>query len=350
MRVYPYIAFHISNSFYADKLIDNNEIKEIDENELESISNEIVIEHISSNKFTIRIMKDGMILLTINKLERNMEKYTAPFNDSHKNYTVHDHIKVWNDYILYINAFTIILESVLTIFKGKSFLEIREYTKEDVMRAYYLDVTPTNHKFQGCQGAIPFSKGMKRYEDFRTKKEAHYFLSNNSRVIPKNILLEAIENFDSIIDDENLIKILSTLIRSITQYKEGNHETSILFSWFIIESIINDLWEKHLSDINIDFNDGKKRINRNRKKHLSNLNISVIINFLELFEIIPFDLYLKIDNIRDCRNNIVHIEHSYTPSDEESFLSLNCVYDLIKINFNLDIKVKLNLMISPITI
>ena len=78
--------------------------------------------------------------------------------------------------------------------------------------------------------------------------------------------------------------------------------------------------------------------------------ISNIINLLELLKIIPFELFSKIDKIRECRNKIVHIDKAYKPTPGESSLSLDCTYDLIKINFNLDIKIHLNVMISPITI
>ena len=278
MRIYPYIAFYISDSFYVDKLIDYDELIKMNDKELLEIVDEIIINFKSTDKFNIRITRDGMILLNINELETKM----ISWNDRIKmpNYTIHNDIKVWNDYIEYLNAFIIILDSHITLSNGHSFLEINEITKQDVMRAYYMDVSKNNHKFQGCQGAFPFSNGMDKYTNFRTpKKEVFVNMTKQNRVISKNILLETIKIFDQCINNEVLIKILSSLSRSITQYKEGNHETSILFSWFIIESIISNLWDNHLDNINQIFDNGKKRINKDRKKSLINLNIRATCKF-----------------------------------------------------------------------
>ena len=174
--------------------------------------------------------------------------------------------------------------------------------------------------------------------------------SKNNRFINEKVLKLTVENFEYCCKDYNLIKILSTLLRSVSEYKEGNNETSILFSWFIIESITIRIWEKHINSINTSFENGSKRINRSRKNHLESLNISVIINLLELMNLIPYELYIEIDKIRLCRNKIVHIDQDYTATNSDAKESVLCTKNLIKINYNLDIFPNLNLIISPITI
>lgn len=114
-------------------------------------------------------------------------------------------------------------------------------TKKDIMRAYfgYFD---SLEKFQGCQSASHNQEPIQVYKKNRLPNSNYHLIkSKNNRFINEKVLHHTVKNFEYCCRDYNLIKILSTLLRSISEYKEGNYQTSILFSWFIIESIIIQL-------------------------------------------------------------------------------------------------------------
>lgn len=344
MKILGFVSFYTSIPFWANNFISTEELENMKEEELKNKLQEVVLSK-ESDIFSIKIAQDGMIILRVNRIENKMVPFSERLNNS--DYTIFNDIKVWNDYIEYLNAFYLLLDSSLIKFEKETFLEIKALTKENVMRAYfgYIDSVEI---FQGCQSA---SNNYKVYTKNRTPDiNYHMIKSKNNKFISNKVLVNTIEDFEYCCKDHNLIKILSTITRSITEYKEGNNETSILFSWFIIESIIVNIWEEHINSLNISYEDGSKRINRNRKKQLEGLNISIIISLLELLNLIPHDIYVEIDEIRLSRNKIVHIEQDYIASNNDSSKSIICTKNLIKFKYNLDIFPNLSLMISPITI
>lgn len=347
MKILGFISFYSSVPFWANNFISSEELEKIEDEELKNKLEEIVFSK-DNDDFSIKIAQDGMIILRVYKLENKMIPWSDRLNNP--NYTISNDIKNWNDYIEYLNTFYLLLDSSLYEIEKETFLETNELTKKDVMRAYfaYFD---SLEKFQGCQSASHNQESIEIYKKNRLPDSNYHLIkSKNNRFINKKVLEHTVQNFEYACKDYNLIKILSTLLRSISEYKEGNNQTSILFSWFIIESIIIQIWEKHINSLNNSFDNGSKRINKARKKHLESLSISVIINLLELMNLIPYELYIEIDKIRLCRNKIVHIDQDYVSTNNDAKESILCTKDLIKLNYNLEIFPNLNLIISPITI
>ena len=347
MKILGFVSFYTSIPFWANNFISSEELEKIEDEQLETKLEEVVFSK-ENNNFSIKIAQDGMIILRVYELENNMTPWSDRLNNP--DYTISDDIKNWNDYIEYLNTFYLLLDSSLLELEKETFLEINQLTKKDVMRAYfaYFD---SQEKFQGCQSASHNQEPIEVYKKNRSSDSNYHLIkSKNNRFITKKVLEHAVENFEYACKDHNLMKILSTLLRSISEYKEGNNETSILFSWFIIESITIRIWEEHINSLNNSFDNGSKRINRARKSHLESLSISVIINLLELMNLIPYKLYIEIDKIRLCRNKIVHIDQDYISTSNDAKESILCTKNLIKLNYNLDIFPNLNLIISPITI
>ncbi len=347
MKILGFVSFYTSVPFWANNFISNEELENFEDEQLKNKLEEVVFNK-ENDEFSIKIAQDGMIILRVYNLENNMTPWNARLNNP--DYTISNDIKNWNDYIEYLNTFYLLLDSSLFELEKETFLEINQLTKKDVMRAYfaYFD---SLEKFQGCQSASHNQEPIEVYKKNRLPNSNYHFIkSKMNRFINEKVLHHAVNNFEYCCKDYNLIKILSTLLRSISEYKEGNNETSILFSWFIIESVTIRIWEKHINSINTSFNNGSKRINKSRKNHLENLNISVIINLLELMNLIPYELYIEIDKIRFCRNKIVHIDQDYISTSNDAKESILCTKNLIKLNYNLNIFPNLNLIISPITI
>ncbi len=156
---------------------------------------------------------------------------------------------------------------------------------------------------------VPFNNNL------RTRFELH-----------KEIFDKLIEDFDKVFNDYRIISLTSKITKSVSEYKIGNYDTSLVFAWFIIESFLLDKWEDWLKTKNKIYSSRAKRINKERYNKLKDYPISVISNILELEGGIPLDLFKKIDEIRSKRNKIVHQDQEFRCIDE------NCrdAFDVIK--------------------
>lgn len=149
MKILGFVSFYTSIPFWANNFISSEELEKIEEEQLKNKLEEIVFSK-DNDDFSIKIAQDGMIILRVYKLENNILPWSHRLNNP--NYTISSDIKNWNDYIEYLNAFYLILDSSLFELEKQTFLEINQLTKKDVMRAYfaYFD---SLEKFQGCQSA-----------------------------------------------------------------------------------------------------------------------------------------------------------------------------------------------------
>lgn len=118
-------------------------------------------------------------------------------------------------------------------------------------------------------------------------------------------------------NDQRSIKMLAETTKSLSEYKLGNFSTSLVLSWFVIESYISNYWSEFLDSKSEDsfFYDENgrridyKRMSRERKDKLvdgKDYTVSVILNILELSNALDFNTFRKINSIRECRNAIIH--------------------------------------------
>jgi len=160
--------------------------------------------------------------------------------------------------------------------------------------------------------------------------------SNDSRIFSRRILpIEVFDllkdNFAAAIRHPFLIQSLASVARSLSQYKVGNYSTSLLLSWFVIEAVINQEWDRFIDSSNRDLENGVKRINAERRKHLSSgpdYPISVVSNLLELADVLPSSDFMRIDQVRRYRNNIVHSKAGFVCVSEHCKMAIQLALDL----------------------
>lgn len=126
--------------------------------------------------------------------------------------------------------------------------------------------------------------------------------------IPKEVFAHVAESFALIVNEKQLLPLIAGIAKSICEYKVANYPISLTLAWFVIESMVQKKWSAFLEEKNETYPDGKKRINKNRRDLLNgrDYTISTITNILELTNFIPFDIFIKLDQVRRYRNNVVH--------------------------------------------
>lgn len=130
---------------------------------------------------------------------------------------------------------------------------------------------------------------------------------------------------------------MASFAKSLSEYKVGNYETSIVLSWFVAEGGINLIWGKHIMELNADLPGGEKRINRGRRDFLTgrDFTVSIISNLLELWGLLPNEIFRDIDAVRGFRNKIVH-GHSFQLGAEECQLALQIAQWMIAKEWDID--------------
>jgi hypothetical protein len=305
-----YFSFYPSVPFWA---VSSPNINDISDNSVfyqkmaeTAFSNE-------NNKFTIKICRDGKIMLHLTELEKT--------NNSESPSLEHI-IKNKRTYLEYLNAFYLILDSETIKIDRRSHFNLHEITIKDIISFSSFPgggfIETPNHESISSY----FNNGRHLSSYSRDTP-----LSFDQRILTRiPISRAAIESacavFKKASESDKLVQKLASFTKSISEYKIGNYETSLVLSWFIIESLLNEKWKGHFSSF--------PRINAERSKFLSgnSFNIAVTSNLLELWGEISFDSLNNITKLRQLRNKIVH-GNTITPSADEAQLAMNVALDLI---------------------
>lgn len=143
-------------------------------------------------------------------------------------------------------------------------------------------------------------------------------LSSNHRLdrgdVPREVLEQVGRNLRKCGSDQQKLKVLAQINRSIAQYSIFNYSSALVLAWFLIERFLVARWQTYFRSKN---RKGKlPRVSRDREKILlgRDYTISVVSNILELADILDSDLFSKINLVRKMRNNIVHENQEATQS------------------------------------
>jgi hypothetical protein len=276
----------------------------------------------STDKYTLKVCRDGRILLRIEALEQDLN-----LNDSGLENTV----KIWGEYLDFLNAFYLLLDSSTIEIAHMSYFSLHEITNRDAFRDHYKE-----GKSGGENVAAESVASVFQMERFLSGYIPGIPIEHQPRItmrqiIPLDVIEHASNSFKKVVYTPGLEKTLASFAKSLSEYKVGNYETSIVLSWFIIEAEISQLWLNHLESLNRDLPDGRKRINRDRRKYLTGRDfpISLVSNLLELWDVLPQPLFQDIDDVRRFRNDIVHGE-DFEPSASETQLALKTSQTMIE--------------------
>tara|TARA_R110002073_G_scaffold48317_2_gene130065 strand:+ start:184 stop:1095 length:912 start_codon:yes stop_codon:yes gene_type:complete len=271
---------------------------------------------------TIRVCRDGRVMIRIESLEA--------VDDQVESIPIEETVKRWGDYLDYLNSYYLLLDSSTIEISNLGYFSLHEITNRDAFRVRYENGKSVGENIAAESIASVFQMG--RYSSsYRQDVPIEYDSKIIMRqVISIDVIRHASAKFAEVVATPGLQKMLSSFAKSLSEYKVGNYETSIVLAWFITEEALSKLWQNHIEELNETFDGGRSRINRDRKDFLTgrDFTISAISNLLELWGIIPFEQFQEIDKVRGYRNKIVH-SLGFVPGANESQLALNTAKSMI---------------------
>lgn len=276
----------------------------------------------TTDQSTINICRDGRILIRVETLESSISA-----EDPQK---IDEIVEKWGEYLDYLNAFYLLLDSATLEKTHLSYFNLHEITNRDAFRVRFEDGVFRGESIAAESIASTFQMGR-----FQSTYRPGVPIEMDPRIVMRQLvsneaLSHACDSFAVVLSKPGLQKTLATYAKSLSEYKIGNYETSIVLSWFITEASISQLWETHIDGLNHDLGEKRKRINSERLKYLTgrDFSASAMSNLLELWDALPNDLFTDIDKVRGFRNRIVH-QHDFTPDSKHSQLSLNTARAMI---------------------
>ncbi|MFH1910992.1 MAG: hypothetical protein ABIK91_03035 [Pseudomonadota bacterium] len=319
MPISRFTAFYPSRPFWAGSKVN------FDDQSYEGWFHDQMAEEVynrQTDAFTIKVCRDGRIMLRIEALEHSVDGQAhAPIEDT---------VKKWGEYLDYLNAFYLLLDSSTIKLAKLAYFNLHEITNRDAFRVTYENGKSIGENIVIESIASVFQMG--RYSSsYRTGVPIQYDPQIMMRqVISADVIAHAVESFAQVVASPGLEKPLASFAKSLSEYKVGNYETSVVLSWFITEAAISHLWKIHVDSLNRDFQDGRKRINRDRRDYLTGRDfpISLVSNLLELWDALPHPLFQDIDVVRGFRNKIVH-GRDFAPGANEAQLAMKTAQEMI---------------------
>lgn len=315
-----FVGFYTSRPFWAGHAPNLQDIESVKDRFLELMSDEVFV--YESSGYILKICKDGMVLFQIKEMAQPLDELARPNTPSDIKCT----IKRWGTYLDYLNCIYLLLDSSCITELRCAYFEISEITNRDAF-------TPTfkNGKFKG--GPLSFESFAYHFQmgrhlsSYRSDMPLRFDPRIGSRKeIPKIVFDTLHSDFSKAYKDYSQVRNLAMITKSLGEYKVANYSTSLILSWFVIEFGLSSYWKKLLDSKNTPYENENKRISSKRMESFTGRDypISVTLNLLELFDVIDYPTFCKIDKVRKVRNDIVHNKASCEPE------SCQISFDIIK--------------------
>jgi hypothetical protein len=255
MPINQFSAFYPSKPIWVGSRVDVTDKTQSDWFR-DQMSEEVFSEE--SESYVIKACRDGLIMLRVLELEKHMEDMK-----------VDEAIQTWNRYLRYLNTLYLLLESSIIENERANYLSLQEINRNEVIRLNSENGKSTCENFLNTGHAFSVSmlRSLDAYKIGRGWIHRHPMLSGR-KIVSIPVLQKACDSFSKAFS-LNIEDVLSSFLKSLSEYKSGNYGTSIILSWFLIEKGINEIWRDHLETLNVTLPNGKKRINADRKKNLT---------------------------------------------------------------------------------
>jgi hypothetical protein len=275
-----------------------------------------------TDAYTIKVCRDGRIMLRVEALEDGQG------SDDHMQ--IEETVRRWGEYLDFLNAFYLLLDSATIEIAKISYFNLHEITNRDAFRVRYEGgkCVGENIAFESIASVFQMGRYLWSYRwGVPIESDPQIMMR---QIISIDVIKYAANAFAKVVASPGLDKTLASFAKSLSEYKVGNYETSVILSWFITEAAISNLWKTHIDGLNTDLTTGQKRINRERRDFLTgrDFTISLISNLLELWGAIPHAQFQDIDTVRGFRNKIVH-GHNFAPGPNEAQLAMKTAQGMI---------------------
>ncbi len=310
-----YVGFYTSRPIWAGEALDLNSNLIIKDFSKRMSHIEYTFNY---DDFSLGFCKDGMILWICTKWEKNRRSMES----------IEGRLKWWNEYLTYLNCINLLIDNAVDSIMNHVYLDLSEVTNKDIINVTVENDVRTCHPPLSINSTIlsktipnaPSSietylndicKDYEKSEDTIYNILSTYTLNlvpglfNWRLAVPKEVFDQVAKSFAVIVNKKHISPLIAGIAKSVSEYKVANYPISLTLAWFVIESIVQKKWS-FLQEKNETLEDGKKRINKDRRALLygRDYTISIISNILELSDFIPFDIFTKKDKVRRYRNKV----------------------------------------------
>jgi len=317
MPIAQFTAFYPSRPFWAGSRVN------FADQSCEGWFYDQMVEEVFSSEtdtHTIKVCRDGRIMLRVEALEQELDGHVG----------IRKTVKRWGEYLDCLNSFYLLLDSSTVEIAKLGFFNLHEITNRDAFRVRYEEGKCVGENIASESIAATFQMG--RYSSSYSPRVPIEFDPRITmrQVISVQVIEHASNAFGKIVASPGLEKTLALFAKSLSEYKVGNYETSIVLSWFIIEVAMRRLWRMHIDNVNSKLPGGRMRINRKRRDLLTgrDFTTSLVSQLLELWGALSYGLFEDIDTVRGYRNKVIHgVDFSAGPG--ECQLSLRTAQEMI---------------------
>lgn len=258
-----------------------------------------IIYSYDDNDIIIRVFSDSLIFIADKKYEKE------------------DWIKSNNRLIKLANTILAVMFSAssefLNIKKGKTtfFIHDKEINAKNIMHCN-ADDEYNEIEFESCDATV-------KLDDIIQRDDIQIFERNNNTtpVYDTNTINDFFRLFEkklTLIINKKIENIVYMLYRSVLENKKNNFDISILLSFFVIENILNSMWNDVLKEKNL----------YNKLNDDINYTIAIKSNMLYMNGSISKEELEKIDFARKKRNSIVHANFEFQDKfDFSNILSIS---------------------------
>lgn len=304
-----FVALYPSRPFWAVTKIDL-EAHDLREHFREKMS-EFVF-HKEKFGHTVTVSRDGRISLNIADLTRAETGKTDNL------------ISSWGIYLDHLNAIYLFLDCAVAKVQNFGYFNLHEVTNRDAFPTSVGELQGESIASESIAGSFQMARSYDWHptHSFPMAYQPMFF---SRHLVSAEALSEMTEKYFNAVMVPGAVKAYAGIARAISSYKITNYETSLVFSWFIIEELLNMAWEEFLVQKSAEMPDKGQRINKDRRNLLNgrDYTTSVRSNILELAGSLDFSLFLDINTVRGHRNKIVHQSKGFTVDDNDARLGVS---------------------------
>jgi hypothetical protein len=258
MPIFDFMAFYPSRPFWAGSKVN------FDDQSYDGWFYNQMVEEVfsqSNDTYTIKICRDGQIMLRIEALEQDQSPEAHP--------RIEDIVQRWGEYLDYLNAFYLLFDSSTLEVSNLCYFNLHEITNRDAFRVGYKDgkMTKGGIADESITSVLQMAKYASSYP--AGVPIQHDPLIGKRQVVTLDVIEHASSLFARVVASPGLEKTLASFAKSLSEYKVGNYETSVVLSWFITEAAIKHFWKTHIDSLNYDLQGGRKRVNSDRMAYLT---------------------------------------------------------------------------------
>lgn len=296
-EIEKYIGFYTKDPFWVSEIPNISEIKHNGKKFTEEFSKTII--KYSNENFKVEISRDGFILLNVIRLEAERNEHIID-KQNHR-----DSILEFNsEYLSHLNTFQFLLASATYNLQKFNYFRNSPISTYEVFK-----VRKINGEFNGASVPYRDITGHFLTGRFISSYNPQYPIEHDYRITGRSVIEEkvfhkCISDYNVLFSDNDSFYIMSQINSSFSEFSNLNFRQCLTLAWFCIEYFINKTWVTFLHDKKKSGKviDGDRRDILLGKDYTS----STMSNILELNNFIPYDIYIKINNIRSKRNLIVH--------------------------------------------